>query len=184
MTEEEPRWELPVDPDLAPGDPRQPSPFHRARLPAPARRPSVLAAIFAGGALGTAARYAVEAAWPARAGHFPVTTWAVNTLGAFLLGFLLTVAITRRPRDGDLGRFFLGTGLLGGWTTYSTMAVEAVDLGRAGHLAGAAGYLAVTLVCGLAASAGGIALGRRTAARAGRRRRTAAPGRGVRAGRP
>jgi CrcB protein len=116
-------------------------------------------AIAAGGFAGTLARYEVGIAWPTPAGHFPFATFCVNTSGALLLGLFLAAAVERRPAGRHL-RAFVATGLLGGWTTYSTLAVEAVALTRGGHPFTALGYLALSLVAGLAAATLGIALGR------------------------
>ncbi len=151
---------LPIDPDLAPDDAGEPSPTHRAGASHPRRaRPSVLAVVLAGGFLGTAARYGVERALPPASGGFPAATFAVNCSGSFLLGLLLA-AMLGRARPAPHLRAFVATGLLGGWTTYSTMVVDAATLGREGHVALAAGYLALTLVVGLTATSVGIALGR------------------------
>lgn len=154
---------LPIDPDLEVDDPRAPAPTHHphAAAPATARLAHVLPAVFAGGALGTAARDAVESAWPPGAGSFPTATFVVNTVGAFLLGVVLTVLLERLPRRGrGLARPFLCAGILGGWTTYSSLVIEADALAKAGHVALAGGYVATTLVCGLVAAALGIGLGR------------------------
>lgn len=152
---------LPIDPDLDPDDPRVPSPAHRPHaVGRPRRGPVVVAAIFAGGFLGTLGRYGVAQAWPAGPGHFPAATFVINTSGAFLLGLLLTVLLERFPHRMATLRPFLATGLLGGWTTYSTLAVESVTLAKGGHVAQGAGYVAITLVCGVTAAAFGIGAGR------------------------
>lgn len=162
--------DLPVDPDLSPDADRLPSHHHRpgalaARGARPRRGgrrgdPWTLAVIFAGGFLGTLARYVVEDAWPSPAGHFPTATFTINTSGAFVLGLLLTVLLERLRARHRLVRPFAVTGVLGGWTTYSTMVAEAVTIGHTGDVTLAAGYLAVTLVCGITGVALGIALGR------------------------
>lgn len=153
---------LPIDPDLGPEDLAPPVPGHRPSA-------AVLAAVLAGGFLGTLARYGVATAWPAGSDGFPAATFVINTSGAFALGVLLTVILERLPaRRYRYLRPFAGTGLLGGWTTYSTLVVETATLGKGGDLALAAGYLALTLVCGVSAVTLGIAVGRvRTAVAAG-----------------
>jgi CrcB protein len=131
----------------------------RDPAPAPHRSPPrFLACIVAGGLVGTLGRYELGLAWPARAGGFPTATFVVNTSGAFLLGLVLTM-LTERPRTSPYARPFVGTGVLGGWTTYSTLVVEAATLGKGGHLVMAGAYLAATLAAGLAAVVLGISLG-------------------------
>ena len=151
--------QLPIDPDLAPDDAGEPSPDHRRGPRTRRAHPGVLAVIFVGGFIGTAARDAVERAWPTPIGHFPAATFVINTSGAFLLGLVLSALLERR-RPGTHLRPFLATGLLGGWTTYSTLVLEAVVLGKHHDAAAAAGYLAISLVAGVSAVALGIALGR------------------------
>ena len=155
--------DLPIDPELGPDDRAAPSP----RRPRPGRltrvhraHPAIVAVIFAGGFLGTLARYAVESAWQSAPAQFPAATFVVNTSGAFVLGLLLTVLLERVRRTNRLVRPFAVTGVLGGWTTYSSLVVESVTIGHAGRMALAAGYVALSLVCGIAGVALGIALGR------------------------
>lgn len=169
--------DLPIDPDLE--DAAELRARHR---PTRSTAAVALAAVFAGAFLGTVARYGVETAWPTHGGHFPTATFVINTSGAFVLGLVLTALLERAPyRSRWLGthphasahvRAFVGGGLLGGWTTYSTMVVEAVTLGHDGRLSAGAGYLALSLVCGVSASVAGIGLGRvrtpRATARLGR----------------
>jgi CrcB protein len=87
-------------------------------------------------------------AWKTPPGHFPAATFVVNITGSFLLGVVLTVLPARRR----YGRAFLGVGLLGGWTTMSTFAVEADLLVNDGHFLMAVLYLAATVVVGVAAA--------------------------------
>lgn len=112
-------------------------------------------AVAAGGALGAAARYLAGLAWPAAPHGFPVATFAVNVSGCLAIGVLLGV------HRGPAARAFLGTGVLGGFTTYSAYAVETTALWDAGRPATAVGYAAATLVCALAATRLGILLARR-----------------------
>jgi CrcB protein len=112
--------------------------------------------VFVGGSLGTAARYLLSVVIPSWHG-IPLPTLAVNIVGAFVLGFLLEALVRRGPDEGirrDV-RLLVGTGVLGGFTTYSTFAVEGVTLGNAG-LGPFLVYAAGTLVIGAAASAAGI----------------------------
>jgi CrcB protein len=155
---------LPIDPDLDPTDPSEPSARHR-RVPVPIRRshPGVVLAIAAGGFLGALARYEVALTWPARPGQFPSSTFLINTSGAFLLGLVLTVAVERDGRRTPVWRYvrlFVGVGILGAWTTMSTVAVEADTLVRRGDGAVALGYLVATIGAGILAVVAGTATGR------------------------
>lgn len=106
-----------------------------------------------GGMLGTAARLAIAVMVP-DAGGLPLATMSVNVLGALLIGILAA----RLPSSSDV-RVFLGTGLLGGFTTYSAFAVGTVELAASPWLAVL--YPALTLVLGIAAAALGLIIGRR-----------------------
>ena len=81
--------------------------------------------VFVGGAIGTTVRYLLSAAVPTVAG-IPLITLVINVTGAFVLGWLLEALALRGPDAGprrDL-RLFAGTGILGGYTTYSSFAVD------------------------------------------------------------
>jgi CrcB protein len=119
-------------------------------------------AVGLGGALGATGRYEVGLRWPVLAGHFPTSTFVVNTTGAFAIGVVLAILLARYP-DHRYARPFLGVGVLGGWTTMSTLAVEADLLVRDGHAGTAVAYVAVTTAAGLVATAIGVAAGRRLA---------------------
>lgn len=121
-------------------------------------------AIGLGGALGTLARYLLGATLTTAPGHFPATTLLINLSGSLAIGFLVPVTDTVSGRFA-LARPFLVVGFLGGWTTYSTLAVEAVLLGKGDHVGLAAAYLAASLVGGLALVTLGAAAGRRVAPR-------------------
>ena len=128
-------------------------------------------AVFAGGALGTLVRAGLARLWPHTAGELPTATLAVNLVGALALGFLLG----RLALAPDTGwrrtlRLGLGTGFMGGLTTYSTFIVEVEHLAGGADLLGAATYLAGSLVAGVALAAVGLWL-----AGLGARRRTALP---------
>lgn len=109
--------------------------------------------VFAGGAIGTAARLALGLAI-ADAGGFPVATLLVNVLGSLLIG----IVASRLTQAADL-RVFLGTGVLGGFTTYSAVMTGTIELWTDAPLLAFA-YVAVSLVLGLAAAALGLRLGR------------------------
>lgn len=152
---------LPIDPDLAPDDPSEPAVGHRLTKVAVHRRdPAILVSIGAGGFLGAVGRYEMGLAFPVAAGAFPFTTFAINTSGAFALGVVLTFILERLPPNRYL-RPFMCVGVLGAWTTMSTLATESAVLMKDGHLPIALIYLAATVVCGVGATAIGIALIRR-----------------------
>jgi CrcB protein len=121
------------------------------------------ALVVVGGALGTLGRHAVAHAWSG--GHlFPVATFAVNVTGAFALGLLLALLAGGTDTGGRRDvRLLLGTGLLGGYTTYSTLAVETDALVRGEHLELAVVYAVGSMAAGLVAAAAGIAAGRAAA---------------------
>ncbi|HEX5598993.1 MAG TPA: fluoride efflux transporter CrcB [Micromonosporaceae bacterium] len=112
--------------------------------------PSVLTAVAVGGAVGSAARYGLTVLWPTPPGAFPWATLAANLLGSALLGALMQL-ITVRTIPHRLLTPFLGTGVLGGYTTFSAYALEVWELFATGHSAPAVAYLLTTLVGGLAA---------------------------------
>lgn len=97
-------------------------------------RPDLLILVFVGGATGTAVRWALEARFGAPAGSWPWATLAINLTGSFLLGGVLEALAATGPDSGWRRRVRLGvgTGVLGGFTTYSTFSVETVNLIRAG----------------------------------------------------
>lgn len=129
-------------------------------------RPRAVALVAVGGALGTAARVGVGGAVGlagGAAGDWPWGTWTVNLSGAFLLGLLLERLARSGPDDGrrrDV-RLLAGTGFLGGYTTYSALALDTVNLAGAGDVTAALAYAASSLALGVAAAGAGIALGRR-----------------------
>lgn len=129
----------PPDPDVA----DSPSSTHH--------RPAVLLLVIAaGGGLGALTRYAADSTWPAAANAFPWTTLLVNVVGCLLMGVLM-VLVTERFTAPPLLRPFLGTGVLGGFTTFSTYAVDADRLFRLDAAGSAVLSLAATLVLTVAA---------------------------------
>ena len=108
-----------------------------------------------GGAVGSGLRYLLSAAVPTSPDGFPWATFAVNIAGSFVLGILSGLAV----KSDVLSRtslLLLGTGLCGGFTTFSALSMEGIALMEAGHLWLAASYLGGSLVGGLAAAALGI----------------------------
>ncbi|MFH0517942.1 fluoride efflux transporter CrcB [Streptomyces sp. M41] len=110
----------------------------------------VVAVVALGGAIGASARYAATLWWPAQPGGFPWATFWVNVLGCALIGVFMVV-ITEAWAAHRLVRPFFGTGVLGGFTTFSTYAVDIQQLVDGGHPGTALAYLAATLVAALTA---------------------------------
>lgn len=123
-----------------------------------------LIAIYAGGVAGALLRVGLAQAFPPGAGSWPWPTFAVNLLGAFLLGYFFALF---RDRPGESVRHpFLGTGVCGTLTTFSTFQLELYDLLDEGEAGLAAGYLAATLAVGYLLLRLGIALEARRPGRA------------------
>ena len=121
-----------------------------------------IALVFVGGALGTTVRYLLSAVVPPVAG-LPVGTFGINVVGAFLLGALLQALALRGADEGrrrDL-RLFIGTGVLGGFTTYSALAVDSDGLIVAQNVGGSILYAVATVAVGALATVAGIALSAR-----------------------
>lgn len=118
-----------------------------------------LAAVAVGGAAGALGRYGLGLAFPHAAGTFPWATFVINVTGCLLIGALI-VLVTEWREAHPLVRPLLGTGVLGGYTTFSTYAVDAHQLLGAGRVAAAGAYVAGTLVAALAATWLGLTLTR------------------------
>lgn len=117
------------------------------------RRPSILAelaVIAVGGAIGAALRYAIDDIWPTSTPDFPWPTLVINVVGAALLAALLSAGLRvwRHPLDV----LFAGTGVIGGFTTFSTYAVQTNRLLATGHMWSAITYAGVTLVAAVLAA--------------------------------
>ena len=95
---------------------------------------------------------ASELALPHRPGAFPLATFAINVRGCLLIGVVIVVLTERSTGAHPLARPFLTTGVLGGFTTFSTFATDAEELLRLGHLGSALGYLVGTPVAALTAT--------------------------------
>jgi CrcB protein len=119
-----------------------------------------LAAIFGGGIVGALARTGLAQAFPGSPHTWPWAIFAVNIVGAFLLGYFVTRLAERLPTSA-YKRPFLGTGLCGALTTFSTVQLELYKMTRAHEWALAVGYAAATLVAGFAAITLATALVRR-----------------------
>ncbi|RBY92218.1 fluoride efflux transporter CrcB [Blastococcus sp. TBT05-19] len=115
-----------------------------------------------GGAIGALGRWGLAEALPSSPAGWPWSTLLVNLAGCLLLGLLAAVLAERAP-DSPWARPFLGVGVLGGFTTYSTFAVETVRLADAGAAGTAVGYVVVSVLGGVLAAGLGTLAGRRVA---------------------
>jgi CrcB protein len=134
----------PIDPDVEAVD--------RSRL-----EWDVVAAVAIGGVLGAEARYGLGVLEPHATGQFPWMTLAINVAGCLLIGVLMGV-LANLERPPRLARPFIATGILGGFTTFSTFAVDIDTLAHAGRWGLAAGYLASTAALCFAAVAVALAV--------------------------
>ncbi|GAB3290112.1 hypothetical protein GCM10027563_27330 [Parasphingorhabdus pacifica] len=123
----------------------------------PARRPKllhgqwlVLIVVAVGGGLGAVGRYGAGLLWPSAPNGFPITTLGINLVGCATIGVFM-VLITEVWSAHRLVRPFIGTGVLGGFTTFSTYAVDIQRLVATGHVVTGTLYLAVTLIAALVA---------------------------------
>ena len=145
---------FPVDPDVTVDDVRRtPGPAVRVLV----ERRDILLAIALGGALGALARWSLAEALPHAPDQVPWATGLANITGCFAIGVLLALLSERRPHSRLL-RPLLGTGVLGGYTTFSTYALDTRDLLAAGRPAVATAYLFGTLLVGLVAVVAAIRL--------------------------
>lgn len=150
--------DIPVDPDLDPTDPATAVPVGRPLH----LRWSSIGLVAAGGTVGAAVREALVLAVPST-GWFDSVIFSVNLSGALALGLLLESLLRLGPEDDRRRRLrlLLGTGVLGGYTTYSTLAVETARLVADADPGGAAVYSLATVLLGALATWTGIALAAR-----------------------
>ncbi|MFE5078372.1 fluoride efflux transporter FluC [Streptomyces halstedii] len=136
-------------------------PWPPRKAPSPRRRQAeVLAVIATGGVIGACTRYGAAVLWPVVPGAFPWTTFWINVTGSAAMG-LLIVLITEWTSAHPLVRPFLGTGVLGGYTTFSTYTVDARNLIDGHHAGTAVLYLTATLAAALFVTWAAAALTRR-----------------------
>ena len=151
-----------MTPDTDPHRSAGPATHH----PSPIRHTATLRwlpLVLIGGAAGTAARASLENWLPPSASGVPWTTLTINLTGSFILGLLLETLSRAGADRGVLrgARLTVGTGFLGGFTTYSTFVVETADRLRGGNGLVAVAYLVVSVVACLAAAALGISIAAR-----------------------
>ena len=105
-----------------------------------------------GAMIGAMLRYGLLVAFPLKG--FPWTIALINISGSFLLGFIAALLVRDHP-----WRLFLGTGLLGGYTTYSTFSMDVVEQIQKGEILPAIGNVSIQTVGSIALCALGFALG-------------------------
>lgn len=130
---------------------------------APNRQGPVVAVVALGGATGACARYGASLLWPTAATGFPWTTLVVNVVGCAVIGAFMVV-ISEAWSAHRLVRPFFGTGVLGGFTTFSTYAVDIQRLVDGGRVRAGLGYLGLTLLAALTAVSGAVWATRRVLA--------------------
>ncbi|MET9359718.1 fluoride efflux transporter CrcB [Streptomyces sp. NPDC006632] len=108
----------------------------------------VVAVVALGGAVGAAARYGAALLWPTAPGSFPWTTLLVNAAGCAVIGVFMVV-VTDVWAAHRLVRPFFGTGVLGGFTTFSTYAVDIQKFLSDGQAGTGLAYMALTLLVAL-----------------------------------
>ena len=118
------------------------------------------ALVAVGGAAGTLTRHGIAEALDADR-LFPLATFLVNVTGSFALGALLAALLVRdHSAPANRLRLLLGTGFLGGYTTYSALAVETDTLLRGDHVVLGLTYAAGSVAAGLLAAYAGVAAAR------------------------
>jgi CrcB protein len=128
-------------------------------------QPSFLAAslyVALGGGTGAWLRFLVGRAWtamigPIRASDFPFATLTVNVLGSLFMGLLIGW-LARFGSHGEGTRLLLATGMLGGFTTFSSFSLDIVTLAERGQLGLAAFYTGISVIAGIAGLFLGLAL--------------------------
>ncbi|MEU6769581.1 fluoride efflux transporter CrcB [Streptomyces sp. NPDC046853] len=111
----------------------------------------VVAVVAVGGAIGASARYGASLLWPTAPGAFPTTTLLVNVVGCAVMGAFMVILTEVMRTPHRLLRPFFGTGVLGGFTTFSTYAMDIERLVKDGHARTGLAYLGLTLLAALAA---------------------------------
>lgn len=118
--------------------------------------------VWVGGGVGSLLRWQIAAFIDARvSSHFKYSTFFINITGAFIIAYLSAkLAIHWQHRFGDMMSSLIITGVLGGYTTFSTMQLDAVRMSKDGHRLLSVFYLVASVVVGLLAAAAGVALAR------------------------
>jgi len=136
--------------NVAPHQSQRPRLRLREQLP-------ISAAVGVGGALGAAGRFGAHRLWPNSRGAFPWTALWINVLGCFLMGILMIAFKELFPRAPKLLSPMLTTGMLGGFTSFSTYTNDTRDLYDRGSYGYGTQNLILTVVLCMAAVALGAA---------------------------
>ena len=116
-------------------------------------------AVAAGGGLGSVLRYAITVAVTQWLGvRFPLATLGINVAGSLAIGVLAELSLTRIFLGSPVPRLFFITGVLGGFTTFSTFSLDAVALLSEGRAFSSIAYVAASVFAGILAAFGGMAL--------------------------
>ncbi len=116
-----------------------------------------LLSVMAGGAIGSGLRFVVGLVMPVSAGRFPFTTLAINVVGSFVLGVVSAMATRTSVLNREL-TLFLGAGLCGGFTTFSTFSVEMISMWELDRTWPMVAYALASLVGGFLAALLGISV--------------------------
>jgi CrcB protein len=152
MHDDDPKTPEQSDPPTAPTNEYEPESdlLDQPVLPRLGLSATTILAIFLGGALGTLARFLIDEGHPTAAGHFPFTTLLINLSGSLVIG--AGIPLTERVGQRlPVLRPFAIVGVLGGWTTYSTLANDGIQLAQHGHVLSMLAYLGATIFGGLGA---------------------------------
>ncbi len=106
-------------------------------------------AVGAGGFLGSVFRYLISLIPVSEATVFPIKTFIINIIGCIAIG-VIAVSVSRNVEMGPQMLFFMKVGLCGGFTTFSTFALETADLMKAGHMGAALLYVLLSVLIGVA----------------------------------
>ena len=106
-------------------------------------------AVGAGGFLGSVFRYLISLIPVSEATVFPIKTFIINIIGCILIG-AIAVSVSKNVEMSPQMLLFLKVGLCGGFTTFSTFALETADLMKAGHMGAALLYVVLSVLVGVA----------------------------------
>lgn len=119
--------------------------------------------VMVGGAIGAGARHLIGQIMLARLGPgFPWWTLSINIVGSLLMGLL--IGWLARTGGSDTTRLFLGVGILGGFTTFSSFSMEFWTLFERGQVAQAAAYIFASVIVGIAVCGAGLLMMRQVPA--------------------